>query len=749
MARILQIAGVASRIPSLSANSIQVMRMADAFSGLGHQVKLVVPHGKGPLAGGDVADPHAFYGVEPRFAIERVWTPGIGRIGVLAFAWAARTIAARGDFDIIFCRNSLASLLLARAGIHHLFEAHHYRLAGRVDHWHLPALRTPYVERLVLLSSALEAPFAAHGVATGKMLVAPDGVADGWLDEPPANEAVALARSRLGAGEETPLSLYVGSLGPLKGINTLIAAAHRLPEQSFAVVGGPSGEQVDEYRHLAGANVRFTGPVPPVEVPPLLAAADCLVLPHSSASARSHLSPLKIFEYLAAGRAIVATDLPATREVLTDGVNALIVPPDDPERLAAAIARLAGDPELRARLGEAARATARQHTWSARARRILDGLPAAPAAGLRLAHLLNSFHPLVGGAERQAAALAREQVAHGHRPLVLTRRRRGLPGLDALGAIPIHRVPVGRFGALGFIASGLGFLLTRCRRLDLVHAHQARGNAVLGYLARALGGPPLVVKLAGLDLPESGGPLSRARLAILRRADAVVALTPAMRDALRGLGVARERLHLIPNGVDLERFLPADENARRAARQNLGLPPEVPLVLFVGRLEAVKGPDLLIEAWARLQTDPAALVLVGDGPLRSELTRAVNSERLRFVGEVEDTAAYYRAADLMVVPSRSEGLSNTLLEAMASGLAVLATRVPGNVQVIEDGKTGRLVAPHPESLAQALDELLADRVTRSRLGQAAAVTVRERYALSATASAYEALFQQLASARKG
>ncbi len=762
MARLLHIAGVESRIPSLAANSIQVMRMADGFAALGHEVTLVVPHGRGPLGAagagpgaapctaGDQLDPFAFYGVAPRFALRRVWTPGGGgRAGTLAFALTARGVAARGGFDHIFCRHALTSVLLARAGIPHLYEAHHFRLAGTVDRWLLPALRTPYVARLVLLAEALAAPFAAAGILRSKMLVAADA------GPPPAAVPDAAAREHarrfLGAPNGESLCVYAGSLGPLKGTDHLLAAAARLPAVRFALVGAYPGAGAGAAdRPAAPPNVRHVGPVAPSAVQPLLAAADCLVLPHARASAERHLSPLKIFEYLAAGRAIVATDLPATHGILGDEVNALIVPPDDPERLAGAIARVLADPALAARLGAAAAAGAREHTWEKRAARILADLPApAPRpGGLRIAHVLASFHPLVGGAERQAESLAARQAERGHQVLILTRRRPGLTALDGRGLLAVHRVATGPFAGLGFFASGLAFLLARRGRLDIVHAHQARANAVLAYAAHRLGGPPLVVKLAGLDVPRGRDLSDTLRRAVLRRADAVVTLSPLMRDTLLALGVAPDRLHYIPNGVDLTRFPPADEGARGEARRTLGVPAEASLVLFVGRLEEVKGADLLLAAWARVTAPDAILALVGSGPLAAGLAASCLGSsgplsRVRFAGAVEDPAPWYRAADLAVVPSRSEGLSNSLLEAMASGLAIAATAIPGIAAVLTDGENGRLVPAEPGALARAIDELLADRAARLRLGQEAARTAARRYDLRVTAESYESLYRAL------
>jgi glycosyltransferase involved in cell wall biosynthesis len=195
--------------------------------------------------------------------------------------------------------------------------------------------------------------------------------------------------------------------------------------------------------------------------------------------------------------------------------------------------------------------------------------------------------------------------------------------------------------------------------------------------------------------------------------------------------------------VDCERFRPASDEERGAARAALGLPAGDPIAVFVGRLERVKGPDLLIDAWAKLAHPAAVLVVAGDGHERAAL-EARGVPRVRFLGAVGDPVPLYRAADVAVVPSRSEGLSNALLEAMASGLSVVATAA--SAEVIEDGRTGRLVEPRAEAIANALAGALGAR--HASLGEAAARAARERYSLDATAAAYVALYRRLIGGRR-
>jgi glycosyltransferase involved in cell wall biosynthesis len=173
--------------------------------------------------------------------------------------------------------------------------------------------------------------------------------------------------------------VYAGGLLAWKGADVLVEAARGLPDVYFVVAGGMDGD-VKRLRARAGglANVRIDGFQPPTRVPLYLAAADLGVVPNRSKPAISarHTSPLKVFEAMAAGLPLVASDVPSLRELLADGEDALLVPPDDPAGLAAGIGRLAGDAALRERFAARLRARAALHAWDARAERILDWMEA-------------------------------------------------------------------------------------------------------------------------------------------------------------------------------------------------------------------------------------------------------------------------------------------------------------------------------------------------------------------------------------
>ncbi len=753
MAQILYIGGSESYVPSLAANSIQVMRMAGAWAALGHQVTLVVPHGHRhlPAATAGRLDPFAFYGIEHPFTLHRLRLPGArNRLGLLGCGLGARRLARQRQWDLVYCRHPMASIMLARGGVRHWFEAHHFRQRGQVDRLHLPILRSPLVERLVLLAENLRAPFTAAGVDPAKLLVAPDGVdlpaADGGADAagmPADPDDRRRLRELGGITDEAPVAIYAGSLNRLKGTDLLLATARQLPAVRFVLLGGPDRAAIAHYRAAAAdlPNLHLAGTVEPTAVPALLRAAELLLLPHARGAEQRYVSPLKLFEYMAAGRPIIASDLATTREVLVPEETALLVPPDDATALAAAIRRLLADNALARRLAGAARRAAGGHTWQARAGAILDARPSPRPPRRRVLHIINSFHPLVGGAERQAAALARCQSQAGDEVVVLTRHQTRGAALDGDGPVTVRRVGHQLLAGAGFLVAALAWLLPRRRQFDLVHAHQARLPAVIAAILRRHGGPPALVKLAGPDLPTGRGPITRVRRQALAHLDQVVATQPAMAGAARALGL--ERVELVPNGVDTTRFAPSP--ARPDRRRELGLTADQLAVLYVGRLEQVKGIDLLLAAWpAVVRACPAAhLWIAGDGTLGPQLRRRPPSQ-VDHLGAVDDPLPLYQAADLLVLPSRSEGLSNVLLECMATELAVVATRVGGNPQVIEDGKNGVLVPPvAPPALAAAIVELLADRSRRQALGAAARQTILARYRLAAVEEQWSALYDRL------
>lgn len=371
---------------------------------------------------------------------------------------------------------------------------------------------------------------------------------------------------------------------------------------------------------------------------------------------------------------------------------------------------------------------------------------------LRVAMIIQRYHPHVGGAERQIAALAPHLQAHGIALTVLTRRydRQLLP-FEIVKGVPVYRLPTPGPKALAALSfTALAQWMVVRQRPHLVHAHELLSPATVALTAKRLFGVPIVAKVlnggafgdvAKLQQRATG----KRRLRLLRQeVDAFIAISSEIDNELATVGVDAAKRHPIPNGVDIDQFHPVTEKERAQIRHRLDLP-EGLLVLFVGRLTAQKRLDLLLDCWPPLQHKypNANLVLLGTGD-QEAILKARKVPGVHFLPPVDDVAPYLQAADLFVLPSAAEGLSNALLEAMATGLPVLATEVGGAGDLIVQGQNGRLIPPNrAATLGGALDELLSSSTLRQQLGAAARHTVKTKYALPTVADRLQKLYRAL------
>jgi glycosyltransferase involved in cell wall biosynthesis len=369
--------------------------------------------------------------------------------------------------------------------------------------------------------------------------------------------------------------------------------------------------------------------------------------------------------------------------------------------------------------------------------------------------LIESF-PRVAGAERQLQtlipALARRRISVA----VVTRGGDPLRAREPGTTEPVYRMPArgGRtIASVSFSLSVLLFLARQRRRFHVLHAHDLFSPATTGILGKLVFRRPVVVKLLrGGRLGDVAvlrstrfGPL---RLWLLARlVDVFIAVSDEIQRELQAIGVPIDRIARIPNGVDADRFCPADDARRRALRRKLQI--EGRLVgLFMGRLEPEKRLDCLLDAWPKVRQalPDALLVVAGDGWQRPAL-RARAVPGVRFVGVVDDPVPYLQAADCFVLPSETEGLPNALLEAMASGLPCVATAIGGNVDALCPGVEGWLVPPgDADALGVAVVEALSGE-DRQRLAAAARTRVLGDFQIEATADRLAHLYRRLARSR--
>ena len=393
----------------------------------------------------------------------------------------------------------------------------------------------------------------------------------------------------------------------------------------------------------------------------------------------------------------------------------------------------------------------------------------------RVLFLTESFHPVLGGGEGHVRDLSRRLAASGMPATVVTRRGdRSWPARETLDGVGIVRVPPAgpaRTGKYAMVPAAMAALRRAAPAHDVVVVRGTRVLGLPGLVAARMARRAVVLQpevngeMTGevytwgtaLDRPvprRAIGMAVAARNRLLRDADAFVAMSRLIHDEIVAAGVAPERVRTIPHGVDTDRFRPATAEERAALRRRLGLPAEASIVTFTGRLLRGKGLETLAEAFAS-QSPRAHLVIVGSGDgqalsvedvLRERVARGDLAGRVIMTGRVDNVEDYLRASDVFAFPSVFEGLGLSLIEAQACGLACVASRTGGIVDVVEDGKTGLLVSPgQVDELAAALRDLLTDEARRTALGTAGRVRAVRDFDIRDSVDRYRALFHELSS----
>lgn len=373
----------ASSIPSSKAHSIQVMKMCAAIAGHGVCTELVIPRRRGPQhkARDASVDLWAWYGVPASFRLTRLRYPYPGsrldqRTDKLAYALAAALYAATRRADLVYTRKLWVAYWLARWRRPVVLEVHDAVQDARhvaFERFIALARRAAGLRGIVAISQGAADMYIAAGAPPAKMRVLHDGVD---LERFAAPLSTDQARLRLDLPRDQPIIGYVGNLYAGRGAELLLACARLWPQALFLLVGGEPAD-VARLRALCASqgirNALLTGAVSNAEVPTYLYAADVLVMPYTSQVPHIRsISPLKMFEYMAAGRPIVSSDFATIREVLTQERNAVLVEPDRADTLLTGLQRVIGDPALAARIARQARLDVEPYSWSSRAGRILQ-----------------------------------------------------------------------------------------------------------------------------------------------------------------------------------------------------------------------------------------------------------------------------------------------------------------------------------------------------------------------------------------
>lgn len=368
------------------------------------------------------------------------------------------------------------------------------------------------------------------------------------------------------------------------------------------------------------------------------------------------------------------------------------------------------------------------------------------ASRLNITHCVETLHR--GGLEHVVLDLVQGQLAQGHRCQVVCLFEGGLLAarFESIGA----RVHVCHKRAGPDLAAARRLRrFVRTHQTDVLHTHNRTAHyyAVLATLGAR---PRTVVNTShGMGASRSKDRREQFFSFCASRTDSLVAVSEMVRQHMRERGLPNDKLEVVYNGIEAGQYPGASAQARLRLRTELGFAEDVRLLGSVGRLNRLKDPATLIRAFAHLHASQAdtALVMIGDGSLRCGLEEQVAELGLggsvRFLGDREDVPELLAGMDLYAMSSLSEGFSIALLEACASNLPVVATRVGGNPEIINDGINGLLVpASDPVALAQAMQAVLDDPERARSLGAAGRNWVVEHATLDAMTARYTEIYAQ-------
>ena len=359
------------------ASAVQMMKMCQAMANLGIEVECVMA--------GRVKKEELFsyYGIRTPFRITPITLSGwLARRPLHGFLSALYAWRKRNGFDFALTRDLVFAWFAARVfGIPTVYDAHHPPV-NRVARMMISSFsRSGNLVGMSFNSRGLREIYSRLGIAGRNPVVAPNGfereVFEGESD-------VSSLRKRLGLPLGRKIVCYCGNTYRGRGLEMLVRAAARMPEMEFLIVGGRERDNVlwrEMARQERAENFRMEGFVAQREVAAYLLASDVLVMPYSSGvtirdgtEAGEFTSPLKLFEYMATGKPIVATGVPSVLEILKPGENSVVIPPDDEEEFIRALEAVLGDSELCARISEKARSDASKYTWERRIERIIEGV---------------------------------------------------------------------------------------------------------------------------------------------------------------------------------------------------------------------------------------------------------------------------------------------------------------------------------------------------------------------------------------
>ncbi|MFA5160796.1 MAG: glycosyltransferase family 4 protein [Elusimicrobiales bacterium] len=366
--------------------------------------------------------------------------------------------------------------------------------------------------------------------------------------------------------------------------------------------------------------------------------------------------------------------------------------------------------------------------------------------------LIASFRPAIGGAETQALEISRFLKDGGARVRVLTRRLPGTKSLETIEGVPVRRLFCpggGMLNSLWFMAASFGWLVVNGADYGVIHVHLAASHALAACLAARLTGKKVVVTVGGGagigELAASSRTIGgRLKLSLLPFfAPKLLLVTPRQKPELEKYGLGGLAAEIFPNAVDTDKFSPPPPEEKLRLRRQLGLAEGI-VFLYAGRLAPEKRLAEFIEVWAKAGRG-AQFIIAGDGPEEYRIrAAAAGPGNVIVAGRADNIADYYRACDVFVLPSVSEGLSCALLEAMACGMAVMATSNGGSGDAVAEGESGFLFDPlDAETIAAIIRKFISNPQLAAEMGAKARKTAASRYDMKNAARALAGIYEGL------
>jgi glycosyltransferase involved in cell wall biosynthesis len=671
---------------------------------------------------------------------------GAGASWDLRWLWGLRRLLYTGGFDIVHAHlpysaafGRIVARTLPRPVRPKLVYTEH-------SLWNLAAVLTKTLNRATIhLDSALFVVSPASRDALPRPLQSHARVVVHGVDRERTARVLenhekirAEVRAELGVKENELLVLTVANLRSEKGYDVLLetarlAVADGAPLRFVSVGTGELADTLREARDASGLHehLMFLGRRP--DTLRLMAGSDVFVLP-------SHQEgmPVALMEAMSLGIPVVVTHVGGIPDIVSDGVDGLVVDPGRPDLLAGALLRVTADNELRGRLGAAAQLHSERFDIASASRSmesVYGELVNREGASEHLPLVLHVVPtPVARGAQREARALADRLDVPGrrlHRVLSLFGGPEEVKVDESLGCSSDRP-------ARGFDPLVLLRLRRRLEHLDpaVVVAH---GGDTLKYLvpAMAMRRRPLVYYAIGTFARSQRRLQVALWRALVSRADVVACEGEEVLEECRELlRVKGSRLVLAPNGRDPEEFRPADP---RGTPEGAPESVRIPTVIFVGALTSGKGPDRFVDTVSRLRARglPVRALLCGDGPLADEIAPSATAALVEMLGSRPDVASLLGSADVFLFPSRptGEGMPGVLIEAGLCAVPAVATKVPGAATIVEDGVTGILVdVDDVDAMTEAAARLLDDPQLRRSMGARARERCEQNFGLEKVAA---------------